>query len=150
MVTLIRKTSQDKDFQKLVILLDEILKIYDGVEHEFFAQYNKHDSIKNVVVCYENNIPVGCGAIKEYDAKTTEIKRMFVLPETRGKGIASKILMELEIWASELNYTNSILETGTNNPNAISLYKKAGYFVTENYGQYKNVESSCCMKKFIK
>jgi putative acetyltransferase len=150
LVTLIRTTSQDKDFQKLVVLLDEILKIYDGVEHEFFSQFNNLDTIKNVVVCYENNLPVGCGAFKEHDSKIIEIKRMFVLPEIRGIGIASKILMELELWASELNYTDCILETGTNNPNAISLYKKAGYFVTENYGQYLNVESSCCMKKIIK
>ena len=150
MVTLTRTTSQDNDFLKLIVLLDEILKIYDGVEHEFFSQFNNLDTIKNVIVCYENNLPVGCGAFKEHNSSTIEIKRMFVLPEIRGKGVASKILIELEQWASELNYTICILETGTNNPNAISLYKKAGYFVSENYGQYKNVESSCCMKKIIK
>lgn len=73
-----RTTSDDSDFQNLVILLDQDLKIRDGVEHFFFAQFNKLDSIRNVVVHYSDSKPVGCGAFKKYDAQTVEIKRMFV------------------------------------------------------------------------
>ena len=75
---------------------------------------------------------------------------MFVHPDYRGKGIASKILSELELWASEQNYSEAILETGINQPEAIALYKKSGYLVTQNYGQYANAENSVCMKKILK
>ena len=75
---------------------------------------------------------------------------MFVLPDYRGKGIASKILFELELWASTLNYTQTILETGINQPEVIALYKKSGYIITKNYGQYANMENSVCVKKVLR
>lgn len=149
MITFQRTSSENTDFQNLVILLDEDLKIRDGNEHAFYAQFNKTVNIRNVVVCYVDKKPVGCGAFKEYLQKEAEIKRMFVLPEYRGRGIASAILRELELWASQMNYSACILETGKNQPEAIFLYKKAGYSVTDNYGQYKNIGNSICMKKVL-
>ena len=127
-----RTTSENQDFIYLVKLLDADLKIRDGKDHEFYAQINKTAILNNVIVCYQNDIAIGCGAFREIDAKTLEIKRMFVNPDYRGKGIASKILSELELWTSELNYFQIILETGINQPEAISLYKKSGYKITEN------------------
>ncbi|SFB15232.1 Ribosomal protein S18 acetylase RimI [Flavobacterium swingsii] len=150
MQTLTRTTSENQDFTNLVLLLDADLKIRDGEEHEFYAQINKTAVLKNVIVCYENDIAVGCGAFREIDSQTAEIKRMFVLPDYRGKGIASKILAELELWVLELNYTQTILETGINQPEAIALYKKTGYSITKNYGQYTNMENSVCMKKVLR
>ena len=110
--SLTRTTSDNPDFQHLVSLLDAYLAIIDGDEHAFYAQYNKTAMLKHAVVYYENNVPVGCGALKIIDNETVEIKRMYVEPDFRGKGIAAAILRELEQWANELNYTNSILETG--------------------------------------
>jgi GNAT superfamily N-acetyltransferase len=147
MYTLKRTDSLDPDFQKLVKELDRDLAIRDGDEHAFFAQFNKTDAIKCVVVAYENENPVGCGAIKEYEKETMEVKRMFVLPEKRGKGIASLVLKELEKWAQELNYKKCILETGKKQPEAIQLYKKNKYTIIKNYGQYAGVESSVCFEK---
>jgi ribosomal protein S18 acetylase RimI-like enzyme len=72
---------------------------------------------------------------------------MFVHRDFRGKGIASKILKELEVWSDELNYTNSVLETGKNNPEAIALYRKSGFEIILNYGQYEDIEDSVCLKK---
>lgn len=115
MTALKRTTSADADFQSLVSLLDRDLAIRDGDEHSFYAQFNKVDSIKNVVVFYIDDKAVGCGAFKEYDSNKVEIKRMFVLPEHRGKRIAADILNELERWAGELNFKACILETGKNN-----------------------------------
>ena len=132
MLNLTRTTSENQDFINLVKLLDADLKIRDGKDHEFYAQINKTAILNNVIVCYQNDIAIGCGAFREIDAKTFEIKRMFVNPDYRGKGIASKILSELELWTSELNYFQIILETGINQPEAISLYKKSGYKITEN------------------
>ena len=147
--TLIRTTSTDKDFVALVALLDEDLAIRDGAEHSFYAQFNKVTNIRNVVVCYDADKPIGCGAFKEYDPATVEVKRMFVLPAYRGKGIGLMVLNELEKWAAELNYTACILETGKKQPEAIRLYQKAGYAVIKNYGQYEHVANSVCMKKSI-
>ena len=92
---------------------------------------------------------LGCGAFKEYQPKVAEIKRMFVLPEARGKGIAVAILNELEAWAAAAGYESTILETSVKLKSAIALYKKSGYQTIENYGQYIGVESSVCMKKSI-
>jgi putative acetyltransferase len=149
MTTTTRTTSENIDFQKLVVLLDEILRIKDGEDHDFYAQYNTIDKINNVVVYYHDDVAIGCGAFKEFDSDTVEIKRMFVHPDYRGKGIASAVLKELEIWANEIHYTNFVLETGTNNPEAIALYQKLGYGIIPNYGQYENLETSVCLKKSI-
>lgn len=149
MITLKRTTSDDKDFKSLVVLLDQDLRIRDGDEHSFYAQFNKIDSIRNVVVYYADNLPLGCGAFKQYDDATVEIKRMFVQPDFRGRGIALAILTELENWAAELNYKTGILETGKKQPEAIALYTKANYAIMSNFGQYENVENSLCMSKTI-
>lgn len=144
-----RINSGDPDFIDLVKLLDADLAIRDGKDHSFFAQFNKLDSIKHVVVAYFGNLPAGCGAIKQYDDETMEVKRMFVKPEFRGKGIARAVLSELEKWTAELGYSFCILETGKKQPEAISLYKTSGYELIPNYGQYENVEMSVCMRKMV-
>jgi len=149
MTTFNRTDSANIDFQNLVVLLDKDLQIRDGDQHSFYDQFNKIQMIRNAIVCYIDNNPIGCGAFKEFDQNKVEIKRMFVLPGYRGKGIGLDILKELEVWASELNYPECILETGKKQPEAINLYKKAGYKITENYGQYENIENSVCMLKAI-
>ena len=145
---LIQRTDSDNlDFKDLVILLDEFLAKRDGDQHTFYAQFNKLDDIKNTVVCYHNNIPVGCGAFKPFDEATVEIKRMYVKPSFRGKGSATMVLQELEKWAIDYSYSSAILETVKTQPDAIALYKKNGYTIIPNFGQYKNVENSVCMHK---
>src|SRR4051812_16299145 len=129
-----RTNSENPDFIILIKELDKYLAEKDGKDHAFYAQYNKTDLIKHVVVAYENNIAAGCGAIKEFSKGVTEVKRMFTLPAYRGKGIARKILTELESWAADLSYNKCILETGKKQTEAISLYNNCGYTVIENYG----------------
>lgn len=150
MIQIIRTNSDNQDFIGLVNHLDSDLSERDGEDHSFYAQFNKIDKIKYVAVAYENNKPIACGAIKEYSPNTMEIKRMYTLPESRGKGIASRVLNELEIWASELFYEKCILETGKKQPEAIALYKKNGYKLIPNYGQYAEIENSLCFEKDIK
>ena len=147
MHTLKRTTADNKDFRELVILLDQDLAIRDGEDHAFYTQFDKVDKINNVIVCYQNDKAIGCGAFKKFTTDTVEIKRMFVHPDFRGKGIASTILAALENWASESGYMNCVLETGKNNPGAISLYQKSGYKIIPNYDQYENIETSVCLKK---
>lgn len=144
---IVRTTSNNKDFVLLVQKLDNYLKITDGEEHDFYNQFNNIDVLKHVVIAYKNNQPIGCGAFKPYNTTTVEIKRMFTAPETRGQGVASKILNELEVWAKQTGYTSTILETGKRQIEAVAFYKKCEYLTIPNYGQYKNMENSVCFKK---
>ena len=146
---LIKATTQHPGYQELVPLLDAELRVRDGEDHAFYAQYNKSDSIRHVVVAMLSENAVGIGAFKEYEKDVAEIKRMYVLPEYRGQGIAMQILATLESWIRENNYRRCILETGIHQPEAIRLYKKCGYTVIPNYGQYAGVDESICMEKFI-
>lgn len=132
MLHILRCDSSNPDFQKLVILLDADLKIRDGEDHAFYAQYNKIDTINHVVVAYVNGKPVGCGAIKHYATGIMEVKRMYTTEDNRGKGIASAILKELEAWTGNLGYTKCILETGIKQPEAIALYKKNNFRIIPN------------------
>jgi len=129
---LIRTDAHNPDFINLVKLLDADLAIRDGEDHAFYAQFNSIEHIKHIVVAYKNDKPVSCGAIKEFSPDTVEVKRMFTIPEYRGRGIAALILKELEQWAEELSYKKCILETGKKQPEAIRVYEKHGYNRTPN------------------
>jgi GNAT superfamily N-acetyltransferase len=102
-----------------------------------------------VVIAYKDDKPVGCGAIKEYDSETMEIKRMFVTEGYRGIGIATLVLHELETWCKELSFFKCILETGIKQPEAIQLYTKSNYQIIPNYGQYHGVSNSVCFQKHL-
>lgn len=149
MIKLVRTNSDDHEFIELVKLLDADLAVRDGAEHLFYAQFNKVDKIKHAVVAYEEDIAVSCGAIKEYSPAVMEVKRMYTKPDNRGKGLAVKILTQLEIWATELGSKKCILETGKNQPEAIRLYKKCGYTIIPNYGQYAGMDNSVCFEKTL-
>ena len=145
----LRTTSKNPDFQKLVKQLDDYLAVMDGEEHGFYDQYNKIDMLKHCIVIFDNDEAVACGAIKELDTKSMEVKRMFTLPEKRGKGLASKILNELEVWSKELGYEKIVLETGKRQTEAVALYNKCGYKIVPNYGQYIGVANSVCFEKIL-
>lgn len=149
MITLNRTDSKDPDFIKLVEHLDLELAIRDGDDHAFYHQYNGITMIKYALVAYFDNIPVGCGAIKKYDDTSMEVKRMFVLSNYRGKGIAGKILNELEQWTKELGLIKCILETGINQHEALTLYRKSGFLRIRNYGQYADIQNSFCFEKVL-
>jgi GNAT superfamily N-acetyltransferase len=151
MLKLVRTNSDNPDFIHLVKLLDADLAIRDGDETAFYSQFNKITSIRYVVVAYEQGKPLGCGALKEYDQKTMEVKRMYVSSDGRQKGVATKILSELEQWARDLSCEKCILETGKRQPEAIGLYEKSGYaLMSSNYGQYAEVENSLCFEKKLR
>lgn len=146
-MNLIKTNSNNIDFKNLVKQLDAYLKVVDGEEHDFYNQFNNIEALKNTVVAYLNNKPVGCGAFKEFNKNTVEIKRMFTLKETRKQGVASKILEDLENWAKQLGYNKCILETGKRQTEAVQFYKKNNYKIIPNFGQYANIENSLCFEK---
>lgn len=149
MITIKRTNSEDPDFVALVKQLDADLAIRNGDDHSFYSQYNKLDKIRHTVVAYLDDKPIACGAIKEFSPQAMEVKRMYTLPEKRGKGIARLILAELEKWTAKLGYSICVLETGKKQPEAIALYTRMGYTSIPNYGQYAGVENSVCFEKKV-
>jgi GNAT superfamily N-acetyltransferase len=147
MTRLIRTDSHHPDFINLVKLLDAYLKTTDGDEHDFYNQFNNIDVLKHVVIAYHEEEAIGCGAFKEYNNSSVEIKRMYTLPKTRSQGIATKVLTALEFWAKESGYSHCILETGIRQVEAVNFYKKNSYKVIPSYGQYLNMNNSVCFKK---
>ncbi|MGC3978338.1 MAG: GNAT family N-acetyltransferase [Paludibacteraceae bacterium] len=145
--TLKRTNSENSDFRNLVNELDEYLTHTDEEAHSECKSYNKLETIKHVVIVFFDKSPIGCGAIRQYNQNTVEIKRMFVVENVREKGIGTKILTELEAWARELGFKNCILETGKMMPGAINLYIRNGYRNIPNYGQYEGMEKSICFQK---
>ena len=148
-IAITRTNSRDNNFQLLVKALDLELKLRDGDDHLFYAQLNKTDTIKHVIVAYAQQQAVGCGAIRPYASEIMEVKRMFVQLPSRGQGIASAVLKELEAWCKELGYKKCILETGKNQPEAIALYLKNKYSIIPNYGHYHNADNSVCFEKIL-
>ncbi len=146
-IQLIRTNSDCIDFQQLIVRLDKFLTDRDKAGHDYCTPYNRLDKIRHVVVAYSDALPVGCGAIRVYQPNIIEVKRMFVDDFARSRGIATKILTELEAWAKELGYTQSILETGIRLPEAKAMYEKNGYHRIPNYDQYACIESSVCYAK---
>jgi putative acetyltransferase len=146
-IKIIRTNSKNKDFIKLVKELDAYLKVTDEDEHDFYNQFNNTDVLKNIVVIYSREIAVGCGAIKNFDDTSVEVKRMFVSLDKRGLGLAQKILQELEMCAEELGYQKCVLETGIRQVEAVKFYKKCKYQVIPNYGQYQGMKNSICFEK---
>ncbi|MDQ3072134.1 MAG: GNAT family N-acetyltransferase [Bacteroidota bacterium] len=150
MIEIKRTDSGNHDFIDLVKLLDTYLAEMDGENHSFYDQFNKVENIKYVVVAYENNLPAGCGAIKEFTSKVMEVKRMYTKPGNRRRGIAAKVLNELEDWAAEMSSDKCVLETGKRQQEAIEFYRKNGYSVIPNYGQYAAMENSLCFEKKLR
>ena len=149
MIRIKRTDSKDEDFITLVEMLDAELADRDGKEHSFYHQFNGIDQLKYVLLVYNNDQAIGCGAIKEFDSDTIEVKRMYVIRDMRQKGLAIRILKELEDWACELGYHRCVLETGKRQAEAINLYTKAGYQIIENYYQYKGMANSVCFEKTL-
>lgn len=154
-MNIVKTNSSNKDFINLVCDLDAYLKITDGDEHDFYNQFNNIDGLQHVVICYVDDtktssvqsLAVGCGAFKQFDSQTMELKRMYVKPEYRGKGFAQEILFALESWARELGYTKCVLETGKRQVEAVGFYKKCDYKLIPKYGQYAKMENSLCFEK---
>lgn len=149
MLQLLRTNSSHPDFIALVRSLDEYLAVCDGEEHSFYHQFNQIANLNYAVVAFADGVAIGCGAIKPFNDASMELKRMFVSPDYRRRGVAARIVHELETWAAELGYQRCVLETGKRQPEAIRLYKKCGYSIIPNYGQYQGMENSVCFEHHL-
>jgi len=149
MITFKRTIFSDPDFRNFIVALDiEYVARYPfmaGITNPF----NIMDERARVMLAYDNEMPVACGAFRPVDGQTIEIKRMYTLPQSRNQGIGKRVLLELEHWAKEQGYSVSILETGINQPEAIAAYEKSGYMRIPKFPPYVDVNESICMQKIL-
>jgi len=146
---IVRTDSNDKEFIRLVSALDQMLAVINGEDHSFYSQFNTLTEIRNVILVYEGDTAIACGAFKKFDDTSCEIKRMFTEPSHRGRGYAGIVVDELEKWARESGYRSVVLETSVKLESAVGLYRKKGYADTEKYGQYKDAIDSMCFRKVL-
>jgi putative acetyltransferase len=99
------------------------------------------------LIAWLDGRPAGCGALRPMEPGIAEVKRMYVDPDVRGRGISRQILVALECRAREMGYAIVRLETGTRQPAAIRLYESAGYLLIPNYGIYVGNALSACYEK---
>ena len=149
MISIVRTDASHLDFVNLVKQLDAYLKVTDGEDHAFYNQFNGIENIDHAILYYYNNTAIACGAFKNYNHDSVEIKRMYVHPDYRNKGAGRQILDALELWAEELGYKFCVLETGKRQFEAVSFYNRAGYKKIDNYGQYIGIKNSLCFQKRI-
>lgn len=141
----------NQDFIKLCHALDTFLnELVGGEENRAeYVKYNKLDNIHDVFVAYDREKPIGSASFKKYDDERAEVKRVFVNEKYRGCGIAKQLMKLLEEKAREKGFKYLILESGEPLVTAMALYRKIGFKVIPNYGQYKDMPESICMQKEI-
>jgi GNAT superfamily N-acetyltransferase len=100
------------------------------------------------LVGYEAGEPICCGGVKRLDERHCELKRMYVVPHARGRGVARRMLGALEDAAAELGYTVARLVTGPRQPAAQHLYESAGYVVIGNFND--DPEASFFAEKLLR
>jgi putative acetyltransferase len=103
------------------------------------------------LVAYVDGEPVGCGAIRRLDERTAEIKRMYVVPEWRGRGVSKNVLQALEDEARGLGIARLVLETGNRQKSALALYRNSGFTEIPLFGEYvHSPATSVCMGKELR
>ncbi|MFL6121547.1 GNAT family N-acetyltransferase [Actinophytocola sp.] len=90
---------------------------------------------------------IACGALRRLDPTSAEIKRMYVVPEKRGTGVATDILRALETAATKRGWHTLRLETGTEQPDAQRFYRREGYREIPLFGNYVGSTLSVCFER---
>ncbi|MBO7744774.1 GNAT family N-acetyltransferase [Paenibacillus sp. MWE-103] len=139
---------KDPDLLGLIGKLDAYLYALYPPEEVFGVDLDDPD-LRDIhfAAAYLDGQPAGCGAIKELDGTTTELKRFYVEPEFRNRGVAGRMLRYLEDKARARRYAVIRLETGGPQFEAVAFYKKHGYAPIEPYGEYIGCPSSLCFEK---
>jgi GNAT superfamily N-acetyltransferase len=102
------------------------------------------------LVAYAEGAAAGCGALRQLDETSAEIKRMYVVPAMRGQGVSVAVLRALESRAAELGWLTLKLETGPKQPEAIRFYERSGYSRIPNFGHYAGHEDSLCFQRYLR
>lgn len=150
-ITLKQVSYDCTDFIDLCNQLDQFLNLAIGGEskREKYKKFNHLDTMDYVVIAYDNNIPIGCAALRKYSEKSIEVKRVFVQEKYRGQHIGSTLLKNLIMYAKTSGYERMLLETGDFLKASLQLYSSYGFERIPNYGAYAGMTESLCMAKDI-
>ena len=144
--------SEDPRGETVTVLLaaicDELTRRYQRPPSPYLAEEATRARTAFLVARLDGE-PVGCGALRRIDETTVEVKRMYVAHSARRRGIARRLLAELERLAAGFRYERVILETGLFQPEALALYDSAGYHRTPSYGRYVGNPESVCFEKTV-
>lgn len=127
----------------------ELDERYGTDDHEPGPPPSGNDIAIFLVALDTDGNAVGCGALRQLDAVSAEIKRMYVPPEHRGSGVAKAILRALEQEAAERGWLTIRLETGTEQPDAQRFYEREGYQEIPLFGQYVGSTLSVCYERHL-
>jgi GNAT superfamily N-acetyltransferase len=126
----------DADVQRLTGQQQAEIRARYGGKEEPGTKPSAADVTVVLVARDEDGTPLGCGALRDLGDGVAEIKRMYVLPAARGRGVSKAVLAALEDAARERGWTTLRLETGPRQPEAIGLYTSAGYRPIDAFGAY--------------
>ena len=141
--------AENPDLHDLCAALDEYYFSLVGEVQNRYAPYNLPHLFNCRVVAYEDGTPAGCGAWKKIDETTFEVKRIYIEPAFRRRGIASAIITALEQDAAKRGYTRAILETAPMTGDSAALYRKLGYHEIPYYGSPAGAENCRCFEKTL-
>ncbi|MEU2350426.1 GNAT family N-acetyltransferase [Modestobacter sp. NPDC049651] len=118
---------------------EEVRARYDGKSEPGVPP--SADDVAVVLVAHDDDgTPVGCGALRPLEPGAAEVKRMYVVPAARGRGVSRLVLRGLEDEARRRGWGTLRLETGPRQPEAIALYTSAGYRPVEAFGHYAGLD----------
>ena len=143
----------DEKDERFIELTKELDNEYFQLYGDIVKKYEEYNDLKDphvVALALNWGKPIACASFKLFDKATIEVKRVYVKKRYRRKGIAYKLVKQLEKLAMEENFKYSIIETGSENEAAIKLYKKLDYEIIDNFGQFEGDELCICMKKQFK
>jgi putative acetyltransferase len=136
------------DPELAALLIAQQRELAEAGEGEDDEVYALHDDVSYLVVVVDGRV-VACGAWQALEPGVAELKRMYVRPAYRGRGIARQLIVALEEEALAADRPVLRLETGTYLPAAIGLYRSAGYVPIPVYGEYAGNPYSVCFEKSL-
>jgi putative acetyltransferase len=147
----IRVDRPDSEEGRLLIrqLDDDLRQRYPGAVIHGLSPQDITDPHLMFLVASVDGHAAGCGALRPLEPGVGEVKRMLVRPAFRGRGVARQVLTVLESAARARGYTTLRLETGRRQPEAIGLYRSAGYVEIPCFGQYAGDRFSVCFEKHL-
>jgi ribosomal protein S18 acetylase RimI-like enzyme len=149
-INILNVSPDDPELGKLIEKLDRYLNSLYPADEIFPVDFDDPEVDSTFfVIAYRNDKPIGCGAIRPLSETEVELKRFYVEPQFRRKGIAFQMLTFLENRARESNFKAIRLETGDKQQEAINFYKKHGYYEIEKFGEYVDCPSSICFEKSL-
>jgi putative acetyltransferase len=148
MLKVSRETPRQDDVVTLIRQSDALMQSLYPAESNHLVDLDQLAAPQvHFFVARENDRALGCGAFVLGEAGQAEMKRVFVAPAARGKGIARALMEALERDAARLGVTLMQLETGIKQPEAIALYRKFGYAERGPFGRYQPDPLSLFMEK---